>query len=219
MRVAGIDEAGRGPVLGPMVMACVVAYENQIKIMEKAGVKDSKTLTKKQRTRLARVIVENADEILVKIVHPWEIDAAVEGITFKNLNYLEASIVAEILNQLKNRVDVVYVDSPDPNPERYAGLIRNKVCTSLKIVAENDADKKYPIVAAASIVAKVKRDELIEDLARKYGDLGSGYPGDWKTITFLKKWIKEKGEPPSFARKSWKTVKKIMNEYRTRRIA
>lgn len=218
MRIAGVDEAGRGPVLGPMVVACVVASRDKIEFMEVAGVKDSKALTKRQRTRLARIIAENADEILVRVISTQEIDAAVEGISYRNLNYLEAGIAAEILNCLKTPVEIVYIDSPDPNPQRYAKLVQEKISKRFKIIAENDADKKYPIVAAASIIAKVERDKLIEELAKKYGNLGSGYPGDWRTISFLRKWIRDKGEPPPFARKSWKTVKKIIDEYRTRRI-
>ncbi len=219
MRIAGVDEAGRGPALGPMVIACVVVREEKLKALEKAGVRDSKILTGRRRRHLAEVIARTAEEVVFRIVSPEEIDKAVEGVTYRNLNYLEAGLSAQLIDNFKTPVDLVYIDSPDPKPERYALLIQNMLKKrKVKIIAENDADKKYTVVAAASIIAKVKRDSLIEEIAREYGDIGSGYPGDWRTVKFLEDWIREKGEPPPFARKSWKTVKKIVEKYRSRRI-
>ena len=80
-----------------------------------------------------------------------------------------------------------------------------------EIIAKHKADDIFPIVSAASIIAKNKRDSLINELKEKYGDLGSGYPSDKKTIDFLRKWIKKNRKVPAFARKSWATIKTILN--------
>lgn len=217
--IAGIDEAGKGPVLGPMVVTCLVFDENRIKELEAIGVKDSKMLSKKTREELFELILKLSKEVIFKIIQPYEIDLAVKGLTYKNLNYLEASIIAEMIDQLKSPIKAVYIDSPHPIANKFAFMIKQKLKRKdIHIIAENNADKKYLVVAAASIIAKVERDRRIKELSEKYGNIGSGYPSDWRTIRFIENWFKEKGELPPFVRKSWKTARKIVEKYNFRQL-
>jgi len=150
--------------------------------------------------------------VRIRVVEPWEIDEAVGGRGDKNLNYLEARIAAELINHLHTRVNAVYVDSPDPVPERYVKLIKQHLrreLQGLKLLAANHADRLYPSVAAASIVAKVERDRIIEELKRIYGDFGSGYPSDPKTRLFLLRFIREGRPLPPIVRRSWATLRRL----------
>jgi len=210
--VAGIDEAGRGPVIGPMVMACVVVDKRSLPFLEKLGVKDSKALSPAARSRLSKSIARIAVEVRLRVVSPEEIDSAVWGVTARNLNDLEAKVVAELINNLGSAISIVYLDSPDPNPARYAEIVRSYLrVKDVEIVADNKAEEKYVVVATASILAKVKRDAIIKELEATYGPLGSGYPSDPRTREFLVNWVKEHGSLPPIARKSWETSKKILS--------
>jgi ribonuclease HII len=83
---------------------------------------------------------------------------------------------------------------------------------SAEVVSEHKADARYAVVGAASIVAKVTRDRIIDELRAEFGEIGSGYPSDAKTVSFLKEYIREHGVPPTCARKSWQTVTDIMSK-------
>jgi len=109
--------------------------------------------------------------------------------------------------------DKVIIDSPEVDVRNFSKKVMSKVRnTKIEIVAENFADKKYPVVGAASILAKVERDGEIKKLHKKHGFFGSGYPSDEITIRFLKDWIKKNKEFPSFVRKSWFTAQWIKEE-------
>ena len=207
--ICGIDEAGRGPVLGPMVICGVCFSKSKLKFLSKIGVKDSKKLSTKRRSELAIIIKENCESYKAIIVDSQEIDARVEKrIT---LNRLEEIKMADIINELKP--DVVYIDAADVNEERFKKSIAKQLSyLPKKIVSKHKADDLFPIVSASSIIAKDLRDNIIEDLKKKYGDFGSGYPSDTRSIDFLREWIKEKKKAPLFARKTWVTTKKIINE-------
>jgi len=210
--VAGIDEAGRGPVIGPMIMACVAVRKDLCQVLIELGVRDSKTLSPIARRRVSKTIRGLAAEVRTVVVEPHEIDAAVEGIGARNLNDLEARVAAALIDSLETDVYVVYVDSPDPKPERYAsavtGYLRRR--RGVRVIADNDAESKYAVVAAASIVAKVERDKIIRSLERIYGPLGSGYPSDPRTREFLERWVRERGSLPPIVRRSWKTAKRLL---------
>lgn len=208
MLIGGVDEAGRGPVIGPMVLALAIAEENKIEELKELKVRDSKELSLKRREALYPKIKRILDEVVVVKVQPAEIDQFVEG--RGGLNELEAFKTAELLSTAKKQIDVIYVDAPDPNPLKYAQRIEKYLNYPPKIVAENKADAKYPIVSAASIIAKVERDWEIKKIEEKYGEFGTGYPHDEKTIQFLKTILKG-GKPPEFVRTSWSTVKRLLN--------
>jgi ribonuclease HII len=207
MIVAGVDEAGRGPVLGPMVFAGVLMKEEDIPELAGLGVRDSKLLQPSKRERLAIVILERAVKVSMKVVSPREIDdAKANGV---NLNQLEVFCFAEIINQLNP--NVTYVDAADVNPERFSQMIKNNLVVDTELISQHKADYDILVVGAASILAKVERDRLVKELKR-FGDVGSGYCHDPKTISFLKEWVREYGELPSFVRHSWITAKNILNE-------
>jgi len=202
---AGIDEAGRGAVIGPLVIACVTISSDREHELLDLGVKDSKLLTPAERELLYSQIYSQASSILVRKVQPTEIDRALSG---KGLNYLEARIMAELLE--KTSASVVYVDAPQSNPRSFETLLRFLSGSKVDIIAEPFADKKYPLVSAASIIAKVVRDQEIGKLKKVYGDFGSGYPSDEKTRRFLASLISSR-KIPQIVRKSWQTYLK-MNE-------
>jgi len=208
MLVAGVDDAGRGPVIGPLVIAGVLFREEQIPELQRLGVKDSKALTPKRREVLSQEVKRLAVRWEAIKLSPSEVDRVVlEGKKFRKLNWLEAKTMAEVIRRL--RPEVAYVDASDINEARFAQQIRENLPFELKIVSEHRADANYTVVGAASIIAKVHRDEEAARLRKKYGDFGSGYTSDSKTRLFLSNWIKEQGNVPDFARKSWKTIKRL----------
>jgi len=189
---------------------CGVCYkESNLSYLTEIGVKDSKKLTAKRRSILAKLIKKSCYSFKVIVVSPEEIDQREEKrIT---LNKLEELKMAEIIMDLKP--DSIYIDAVDVNEARFSQSILTLLNYSPKeIISKHKADDLFPIVSAASIIAKDKRDTLIEELKEKYGDLGSGYPSDLRTINFLRNWIKKNQKIPPFARKTWATTKKIVDE-------
>lgn len=203
---AGVDEAGRGPVIGPMVIACVVLSSNSAKLLRGVA-KDSKKLSPRAREKVYLKILEVSNEVKIRVIEPSEIDAAV---VVRGLNRLEARVTAELLGQLTSNINLAFVDSPDPQPDRYAALVKSFLpCHEINVVAANHAELLYPHVAAASIVAKVERDNLVAKLRDVYGDFGSGYPSDPKTIAFLRKFTESGVNYPPIVRRSWRTLLKV----------
>ncbi len=207
-RIAGVDDAGRGPVIGPLVIAGATFHENQIQLLRALGVKDSKVLSSTKRETLAEEIKKLALSWHYVELPPIEVDPYVFSTRrlFK-LNYLEAKQMAEVIAALVP--DEVYVDASDVNEERFAEQIMQHLPSRIPITSRHHADATYPVVSAASILAKVQRDSAIADLRQKYGDFGSGYPSDPKTEDFLINWRREHGCYPDFARQSWKTLRRL----------
>ncbi|ADN51005.1 ribonuclease HII [Vulcanisaeta distributa] len=206
--VGGIDEAGRGPVIGPMVMA--IAVTNDMNRLKAMGIRDSKELSPAGRARLFSILKSTLNYIDYEIVEPRVID---NYVYMNALNILEVEIAIKLINRALNSVSpqVVYIDSPDPRPERYRDMVKRGVVGNVEVVAMNNADKLIPVVSAASIVAKVIRDSIIEELHREYGDFGSGYPSDPRTMAFLRDWVKRHGDLPPIVRRSWSTVRKLLS--------
>jgi len=102
------------------------------------------------------------------------------------------------------------VDAGDANATRFGERVASRVAANVRITAEHQADESDPIVGAASIVAKVERDAHVERLAAEHGDVGSGYPSDPTTRTFLREYVDEYGELPSCARTSWSTCDDVL---------
>ena len=207
MKVAGIEEAGRGPVVGPMIMAICVVDEDELGRLRKIGVKDSKKLSPRKRSRLVKKIKQICDVDLI-IVTPKEIDDALNSQEM-NLNLLEGVTTTRLIN--RKQPDKVIIDLPANDADRYEETIRSNLDDQdVEIVLEHKADENYPIVSAASIVAKTVRDSQVEKLEEQTGQtIGSGYPSDKRTITFLRENI---DKYPDMFRKSWKTYKKIKAE-------
>ena len=202
MILAGLDEAGRGPVIGPLVICGITIEEERVKELEAIGVKDSKKLTAKKREALFPKIKEIVKDYHLIIVNPPEVDNALTSPEL-NLNWLEAIKSAMILNKLIPNKAIV--DCPSPNIPAYTAYIQKFLKQEVELQLEHDAER-YAVVAAASILAKVTRDNLIEELKKKYGNFGSGYPSDPKTKAFLKEnWKKH----PEIFRKTWKSYKNV----------
>jgi ribonuclease HII len=213
-RVAGVDDAGRGPIIGPLVVAGVQITEDLIRVFHDIGVKDSKLLTPLARSNLSEKIREFASKVSLVEAQPKEIDEVVlHGGKLRKLNFLEARMMAEVINELEP--EEVYVDASDVNEERYGQTIAEFLQPKLKkitIVSRHHADRTYPVVSAASIIAKVQRDQAVEALRGEYGDFGSGYIADPKTLNFLRDWRSSHSEYPPIVRLSWKTIKQIEEE-------
>ena len=214
--IAGVEEAGRGPVLGPMVICGVLFEERALGQLKAAGVKDSKLISPKRRETLANFISGKAIKSEIIELSPARIDE-LRLVKRVNLNEIEAMYFARVLDALKP--DIGYIDSVEANTERFKQMIlRNMKCRP-KLVVENCAERKYVVVAAASVVAKVRRDQRVAELQKKYGTFGSGYSSDPRTISFLKRWVHEHGKLPEFARKSWETAQRIEDEAKQRTLS
>ena len=214
MLVAGIDEAGRGCVIGPLVIAGVLVKEEDLGALAALGVKDSKLLTAKKREELAPQIISLAQKHVVLKVSPLEIDRAVEcQRKLHKLNRLEAQIMGQIVTALEP--NVAYVDAADVVEQRFGQHILEASTFKTKIISEHKADKTYPVVSAASIIAKVDRDSAVAALRSEFGDFGTGYLTDPKTTQFLTRWLRANKEYPDCVRKSWKPAKQAKAEQGT----
>jgi len=196
-------------VIGPLVVAGVSIDIKKVHLLKKAGVKDSKLLTPARRERLAEKIEKIADDIIVLKVGPCKIDNyRHQGI---NLNRLEAMKFAEIINFLGPYK--AYIDAPDVNLGKLNNFMRKMVGDGVELFVEHKADHKYPVVSAASIVAKVERDAEIEKLKKKYGDFGPGYTSNPLTIEWMREWLKENRDfPDGLVRKTWITTGVLKGE-------
>lgn len=219
--IAGVDEAGRGPVLGPMVMAIVACEPKDKALLQKMGVKDSKLLTPKKRNDLFRLIRKHFAHAIIK-VPITEIDKHVESKT-SSLNRLEAITSGKLIRRLceKTSVSKIILDLPSKNKDSYIKDVREKLTfpeNAITITAEYKADLNHVEVAAASILAKVTRDKAIKTIEKKIGSpIGSGYPADPNTIKALNEnfdlLVKEK-----IIRTSWKTTKILLEEKSQRKL-
>ncbi|MEM3579129.1 MAG: ribonuclease HII [Candidatus Bathyarchaeia archaeon] len=211
MLVAGVDDAGRGSVIGPLVIAGILIDSEDMPKLVQLGVKDSKLLSPSRREALALEVKRIAKKHAIVKLSPAEIDKVVAtGRKFHRLNWLEAQAMAKVIELLKP--DIAYVDASDVLEERFKQQILECLPFKIEIISEHKADRKYPVVSAASIIAKVERDREIAELKARYGDFGCGYPTDPKTIEFLHRCLETFKEYPEFVRKSWKPAKKVKKE-------
>lgn len=199
MKILGIDEAGRGSAIGSMIIAGVLYDEEVEDNLRAIGVRDSKKLSPPKRRNL---------EVRIKecVIKHWIIEVTVSSIDRSNLNKLEFEAFASIIRDAD--AEKVYIDAPVQNIYRdnFVARIRDSIGKETHIIAENNADATYTCVGAASILAKVERDRLIEGLHKIYGDFGSGYPGDEKTRVFISEWHRF----PEIIRKRWEPVKEAI---------
>jgi len=198
----GADEAGKGPVLGPMVAAAVRAPADAIP----AAVDDSKRLAPARREALAdRLRSAAAVDVGIAVVSPERIDDPET-----DMNSLTVAAQAEAISAVAVDDDAVTVDAGDVDADRFGRRIDDGVDAAVTVRSEHRADERHAHVGAASVVAKVERDARIEALADTYGDLGSGYPSDERTRAFLAAYVRDHGELPSCARASWSTCADVL---------
>ena len=203
MKICGVDDAGRGSMIGPMVIAGISIEKKNIPKLRKLGVRDSKKLSPKKRELLYKEIINIVDDYHVIRIPPKTIDKYVFE---HNLNHLEAKKMAAVITYLKSEIS--YVDSCDVNATRFGREISD-LSNKSKVRSYHYADSRFVVVSAASIIAKVSRDRSIARLNKNY-QFGSGYPSDKKSVNFVKKLVSAKKPLPSSVRKSWKPVQKIL---------
>ncbi len=201
--ICGVDEAGKGPVIGPLVVAAV-AVKNA-KDIQDLGVKDSKQLNPIKRKELSNIIKDKFD-YTIEIIEAEKVD---EYRKQNKLNDLNREAFEKLISKLNP--NVAYVDAADVNEHRFGKQIKEKLTNEndTDIISMHKADEKIDVVAAASIIAKETREEEIKRLKKKIGDFGSGYPSDERTIKFLKSFYADNGKWPTGTRKSWKTIERI----------
>jgi ribonuclease HII len=218
--VCGGDEAGRGALLGPLVVALVAAKERDVHKLTRIGVRDSKLLTRRQREMLFVAIHDMAVEVKVGVIEADEINQAMEDRI--SLNELEAVHFARLFDGLGSDVDGLYLDSPDVIAEKFGARVsmysskptrlsgkRGAGREGTRIVAEHKADARFPVVSAASIVAKVTRDNMITALSKELGvAVGSGYPSDGSTIDAVRANLHNR-ELMRHVRMHWSTMQGI----------
>jgi len=210
--VAGVDEAGRGCVLGPLVLAVCVIDKDKEKMFKNAGVKDSKLLSPKQREELFELIKKEAEDYKIVAIPAEELNVLMDKYS---LNEIEAQKACFAISQLKAKPEIIVFDSPDTSTDHFSRRIKDNlkaiscVCDS-KIISEHKADLNHPSVSCASILAKVTRDSLLKkELA---GLEISGYSSDPKTIDYLKNYFRKNKEFPKNTRLKWKTLDNIVND-------
>ena len=214
--ICGVDEAGRGPVIGPLVVAGV-NFNNDLKLIE-FKVRDSKKLTPKRREILAVKIKQNCISYEILVIPAKDIDDMRKVMT---LNEIEVNAFSKIIKKLKP--DICYVDSADVNEKRFKDDILANLSFKPYIVSKHKADDIYPVVSAASIIAKTKRDEEIRNIAIELEKklnlpMGSGYPADPITQKFLRKWLDRHKSLPPHVRRSWQTTRNILKEKSIKKI-
>ena len=208
--IGGVDEAGRGSVLGPLIVAGVSIERKNLLRLRRAGVRDSKMLSVKARQHFFGQIIELAEHICIFKSECSEVDQYV----FSNLlNKLEAKAMAAVINNIFAMR--VYVDACDVNRLRYKECIECELSavSRPRIFSLHHADRTNTAVSAASIIAKVIRDEEIQKIRLKYAEIGSGYPCDRKTMKFILDWVADHDSAPHFARKSWKPLRIILQDH------
>ncbi|MCL5423723.1 MAG: ribonuclease HII [Candidatus Marsarchaeota archaeon] len=222
MIMCGGDEAGRGALVGPLVIALVSMKKSMIYKLPELGVRDSKLLSSKRREQLYDSIMDIAEEVNIGKITPGEINDAMRSNI--SLNELEAIHFARLFDKSKIPIDALYLDSPDVIQEKFGirinilsikptlipGMKRSAAQQkSTKLISEHKADSRYPVVSAASIIAKVERDKEIRKLSKSLKiDIGSGYPSDYKTIDSIRNNIKNENLN-KYVRAYWKTIDNI----------
>lgn len=205
----GVDEAGRGPVIGPLVVSIVCGYDDDL---GKIGVKDSKALTRNSRTRLFDLIIQSSSHYAIREITPEELNDSMSRI---NLNQIEEDSYASLIEAAPLDC-TVYVDSFDVNPDRLSQKLSSR--TGKRVVCRHKADSLFPSVSAASILSKVTRDRRIEDLEKTYGRIGSGYPSDPVTIRFLEDALTSGKDISRIVRTKWKTYTSMVGRLRNRKL-
>lgn len=202
----GIDEAGRGPLVGDLIIAILLIDEEHLKKLINIGVKDSKQLTRHARSIMGKKIVQLADSISIIHISPKIIDSySINRVVAENI----VSALKSLSNIINNYESVkIYIDEIKGYRNYILVNISKYISKIEEYVMEPNADQKYPVVSAASILAKYIRDKNIDFLKKIYGDLGSGYPSDQITINWLRKIYDDRGEPPLIIRRTWSTLRK-----------
>lgn len=207
--IAGVDEAGRGCVIGPLVVAGVSIPHEKEEELKRIGVRDSKELSQPKREMLAKKIEDIAKDVIVFKVGSCKID------TFRKqgvgMNRIEAMKFSDIIRMLNPHM--AYIDCPDTNINKFHLFMNKLVGGGPELIVKHKADRDHPVVSAASIIAKVERELEIAKLKEEFGDFGTGYTSDERTIEWLRGWLKKNKEfPEHLVRRSWITSSVLKGE-------
>ena len=209
--IVGVDEAGRGPVIGPLVVAGV-AVESDVELRH-MNVRDSKKLSPERREALAPEI-EKVSTYEVIVIPAERIDVMRSEMS---LNDFEAKLFAEVIDKL--RPETAYVDAADVDEIEFKRCVRKELAFDVEIVSQHNADELFPVVSAASILAKVCRDREMRTIEDEIAlHIGSGYASDADTIAFLETWIRTHGSLPPHTRASWDTARRLLAESRNHKL-
>ncbi|NMA72421.1 MAG: ribonuclease HII [Firmicutes bacterium] len=198
----GLDEAGRGSVIGPMVVAGLWVPADQAEVLAELGARDSMALSREARAQVFDRLRQVALHWDVVRVPPEQIDE-------ESLTHLELEALAALIRA--RPADRIFLDVPTPprGIGPFLQALERRVGRPLPLVGENRADQTYPLVGAASILAKVTRDQELEAIRAVYGDVGWGYPGEPQVRRFLTNWYRREGRFPPVVRQRWRTVQEI----------
>ncbi|MHA1584963.1 MAG: ribonuclease HII, partial [Promethearchaeota archaeon] len=213
MIIAGLDEAGRGPVIGPLVIGCALIKEENLHLLDEIGVDDSKKLSPKKRSEMAGKIRGICDLAETLVITSQEINV-LHDIQHLTLNKIEEIHFGKLLNSLSMKPDKIYLDACDTVEERF-GISIGKLLKfkPKKIISKHRGDSIFTVVGASSILAKTVRDEIIEEYKLKYGNIGSGYPSDPSTKVYLDEYYSTHRKFPPIVRTWWKTAENIVKKY------
>lgn len=204
MQVLGIDEAGRGSLFGPLVVGGFLVASDRLEALRTAGARDSKALSPAARERVYAKLGA-LGQVRSVTLPPSTVDRFVAR---GALNELEAGAFARLVRLL--RPDVAVVDACDTNAARFGRSVARRSGPGVRILARHHADRDHPVVGAASIVAKVRRDRALARLAKELrAEIGSGYPSDPKTVDFARRTLAGGGDVPPWMRGSWATVQRV----------
>ncbi len=220
--LVGVDEAGRGPVIGSLVVAAVaVPVEGGEAWLRELEVRDSKKLAAAKRDRLAGIIAGRTVHQVIEV--PAEDIDALRATA--SLNVIEARLFASAVLAVVQKLDdgsrvTAYLDAADTSETTFERYFRGSMGASpgaeavVGVVSRHEADDAFPVVSAASVLAKARREEVVARIREELGeDIGSGYPSDRRTVAFLENWIMEKGVLPPHTRASWKTAQRLMDRH------
>jgi ribonuclease HII len=208
-RECGMDEAGRGPVFGPMVVAIVCGDSEK---MREIGARDSKSLSPKARERILSIIEKEKCFLDYSVITASELN---ERMCHQTLNEIEYGAYLNLILRSPEGSSI-QVDSFDVIEERLQERLRHD--SGREVICRHSGDRIFPLVSAASIVAKVVRDREVEEIREKYGDIGSGYPADPKTQEFLRKCFQNGWNIDNIVRKRWKTYIRMKSDNENGRL-
>ena len=209
----GVDEAGRGSVMGPLVVGAVFVESDDLLL--EIGVKDSKKLTPRRRESMYEQLVSSVPGWSVAIASAADIDRLRKSMS---LNDIELDMFCKAVSE--HPAAEVIADCPDVNEAGFAARFKAALGSDAAVTAKHKADDTYPVVSAASIIAKVTRDRMMEEIRQRFGtDVGSGYPSDRHTMEFIENWIKENGKAPEDVRCSWEPVRVMLSRRSNTKIS
>lgn len=203
--LVGIDEAGRGAWIGPLVVGAVAVPRERLVNVAATGARDSKTLTPGRREEIFGLLQACASLRSVS-ASPAEIDRHVAG---GELNRLEARLFGTLAREFAPAE--ARVDACDANARRFGAAVAKSAGPGVLVLSRHHADATDPLVGAASIVAKVRRDQALRELEARLGEpVGSGYPSDEATVAFVRRTVKPTTPRPDWLRESWATTRRVI---------